>query len=58
VACNRDEVSRYRRVEVLMPFPTIEGLIRRRVLVNFRVDPEVIRGSCRRRCGRSSPPER
>ena len=26
-----------------MRFPTIEGLIRRRVLVNFRVDPAVIR---------------
>lgn len=27
-----------------MKLPTIEGIIRRRILVNFRVDPEVIQG--------------
>jgi hypothetical protein len=26
-----------------MKLPTIEGIIRRRILVNFRVDPRVIR---------------
>jgi uncharacterized protein DUF2071 len=39
---NKTRLSRYTRIGASMRLPTISGIIRRRILVNYRADPEVI----------------